>query len=65
MNELEYAIIDDQPYIFANVYTTTRIVKIDYSTGRVVKEYDGSALLQNEYRTGRNVDVLNGIAWIG
>ncbi|MGE0076851.1 MAG: glutaminyl-peptide cyclotransferase [Bacteroidales bacterium] len=58
LNELEY--IDGK--IWANVYTTDRVVVIDPKTGVVVSEVDFSNILKNSDRTG-NEDVLNGIAY--
>lgn len=58
LNELEW--IDGE--IWANVYQTDRIVKIDPVTGAVTGIIDLSGLLPNEGRTGRE-DVLNGIAY--
>lgn len=58
LNELEY--IDGK--IWANVYTTNRIVIIDPKTGVVVSEVDFSNILKDSDRTG-NEDVLNGIAY--
>jgi len=48
--------------IWLNVYMTNRIVKVDYELGKVVEEYDGSALTAHE--KGRKYgEVLNGIAY--
>lgn len=62
LNELEY--IDGK--IYANVYTTNRIVVIDPKTGAVDAELDLSKLVpknlfKNEFDEGNNV--LNGIAY--
>ena len=67
LNELEF--IDG--YIWANVYLTNRIVKIDVTTGKVVRSYDLSTLEadandQMRQKFGRNLyygECLNGIAY--
>jgi len=58
LNELEYV----NGEIFANVWLTDLIARIDPDTGRVVGWIDLTGLLGEEYRT-RHVDVLNGIAY--
>ena len=58
LNELEY--IDGQ--VWANIWKTDRIARIDPETGQVVGWVDLSGLLQ-ENAEGRQVDVLNGIAY--
>jgi len=58
LNELEW--IDGQ--IWANVYTTDQIVRIDPATGRVVGLIDMTGLLPASERTD-DTDVLNGIAF--
>ncbi|MFY9152225.1 MAG: glutaminyl-peptide cyclotransferase [Prolixibacteraceae bacterium] len=57
LNELEYF----EGYIYANVWTTNLIVKIDPKTGKVVSKIDadGLLILSNQEKP---VDVLNGIA---
>jgi glutamine cyclotransferase len=57
LNELEY--IDGQ--VYANVWQTDRIARIDPVTGRVTAWIDLTGLLPPEDRAG--ADVLNGIAW--
>jgi glutaminyl-peptide cyclotransferase len=57
VNELEW--VDGA--IYANVWQTDRILRIDAATGRVTAEIDASGLLSERERVG--VDVLNGIAW--
>ncbi len=57
LNELEY--IDGE--VYANVWQTDRIARIDPETGRVKAWIDLSGLLPPEDRPGANV--LNGIAW--
>ncbi len=57
LNELEYS----DGYIYANVWTTNLIVKIDSKTGKVVSkiDLDGILILSKQ---DTQVDVLNGIA---
>jgi glutamine cyclotransferase len=59
LNELEY--IDG--YIFANVYETALILKIDPNSGKVVGRIDLSRLADEIKRMYPNTDVLNGIAY--
>lgn len=58
LNELEY--IDGK--IWANVFTTNRVVVIDPKSGAVISDIDFSKILKDSDRTG-NEDVLNGIAY--
>lgn len=60
LNELEY--INGE--IFANVFTTTRIARIDPKTGQVTGWLDLSAL-RGRLSTPNRADVLNGIAFDG
>lgn len=57
LNELEY--IDGE--VWANVYQTNYIVRIDSATGKVVGVVDLTGILETTPVTGQ-VDVLNGIA---
>jgi glutamine cyclotransferase len=57
LNELEYV----KGEIFANVWTTDFIVRIDPATGKVLGVIDFSGLLAPQDRA--NTDVLNGIAY--
>lgn len=59
LNELEY--IDGE--VWANVWQTDRIARIDPADGRVVGWIDLSGLLSQEDRQAYDVDVLNGIAY--
>lgn len=56
LNELECV----GPHVYANVWMTDRIVKIDQKTGEVVASIDAANLLPAAERYG--TDVLNGIA---
>ena len=58
LNELEWV----KGEIYANVYQTERIVRIDPATGRVVGNIDCHGLLTPADRNDRT-DVLNGIAY--
>jgi len=59
LNELEY--IDG--LIWANVWRTNLIARIDPDTGLVIDWLDLTALTEQILATGQRVDVLNGIAW--
>lgn len=66
INALEFA----NGYIWANVYYSNNIYKIDPRTGRVVVTYDMTRLVKNELRAGLLTNsmlnqgyVLNGIAY--
>jgi glutamine cyclotransferase len=58
LNELEY--IDGE--IYANVYQTDRIARIEPKTGKILGWIDLTGLLATKDRTGEE-DVLNGIAY--
>ena len=58
LNELEYI----QGEIYANIWQTDRIARIDPETGRVIGWIDLTGLLNPEDRSSP-VDVLNGIAY--
>lgn len=57
LNELEYV----EGFIYANVYTTNLIVKIETATGKVISIIDMNGILKMTDTT-KPVDVLNGIA---
>ncbi|GIL23815.1 MAG: glutaminyl-peptide cyclotransferase [Bacteroidota bacterium] len=59
LNELEYI----EGFIFANVWQTNLILKIDPATGKVVGRIDLSKLASDARKASPRVDVLNGIAW--
>jgi glutaminyl-peptide cyclotransferase len=59
LNELEYI----EGYIFANIWQTNNIVKIDPQTGKVVGRLDLSQLARDAQMRSPKVDVLNGIAY--
>ncbi len=58
LNELEWV----NGEVWANVWQTDRIVRIDPATGAVLAWIDLTGLLQPEDQAGADVDVLNGIA---
>jgi len=58
LNELEY--IDGE--LWANIYQTDRLARIDLATGKVLAYIDLSGLLEAGDRHP-NIEVLNGIAW--
>lgn len=59
LNELEYV----NGMIYANIYTTDYIVKIDINTGKVLEEINMSGLI-DKYNTPKDHNhVLNGIAY--
>ncbi len=59
LNELEYI----EGEVWANVWQTDRIARIDPKTGLVTGWIDLSGLLSAADREGKSVDVLNGIAY--
>ncbi len=59
INELEYV----EGFIYANVWQTSTVVKIDMNTGAVVGILDLSPLTKQARELKPEVDVLNGIAW--
>ena len=59
LNELEWI----RGEVWANIYQTDRIVRIDPATGAVLGYLDLTGLLPETARAGRLVDVLNGIAY--
>jgi len=59
LNELEYI----KGYIYANIWVTNNIVKIDPANGKVVGKLDLSPLAFKASLTRNGGDVLNGIAY--
>jgi glutamine cyclotransferase len=59
LNELEYI----EGFIFANLWQTNIIVKIDPQSGKVVGRLDLSQLARDAQMRNPKVDVLNGIAY--
>jgi glutamine cyclotransferase len=57
LNELEYS----EGYIYANVWTTNLLVKIDSETGKVLQKIDLEGILSST-NSAEQVDYLNGIA---
>jgi len=50
--------------IYANIWLTDDIVRIDPGTGHVTATIDASGLYPEDDRRRDNADVLNGIAWL-
>src|SRR5262249_33175457 len=59
VNELEWI----KGEIYANVWMTDRIIRIDPASGKVVGRIDLSGLLDARDRIAGQTDVLNGIAY--
>lgn len=59
LNELEFI----KGFIYANIWLTDYIVKIDPSSGAVVGKIDLSSLTNEAKNKNPNADVLNGIAY--
>jgi glutamine cyclotransferase len=59
LNELEYV----DGFLYANVWQTSTVVKIDMTSGNVVGILDLSPLTKQARELKPQVDVLNGIAW--
>jgi glutamine cyclotransferase len=59
INELEYV----DGFIYANVWQTSTVVKIDAASGKVTGILDLSPLTKQARELKPEVDVLNGIAW--
>ncbi len=60
INELEYI----KGEIWANIWTSDLLVRIDAKTGKIIAEIDLKGLLSSGINTSKTqVDVLNGIAW--
>lgn len=59
LNELEYV----EGYIFANVWDTNTIIKIDPNSGIVVGKLDLATLKQQARSASPSAEVLNGIAY--
>ncbi len=59
LNELEFI----KGFIYANIWMSNFIVKIDPASGKVVGKFDLSSLTNEAKRINPNADVLNGIAY--
>lgn len=59
LNELEYI----KGFIYANIWLTDNIVKIDPATGKVVGYLDLGSLTYEARNANPQIDVLNGIAY--
>ncbi|MGB3465401.1 MAG: glutaminyl-peptide cyclotransferase [Cyclobacteriaceae bacterium] len=60
LNELEMI----NGYLYANVYRSDEILKIDISNGAVTGRIDLSGIFADRQNYGSTVDVLNGIAYL-
>ena len=61
LNEMEWV----EGELYANIWQTDRIARIDPATGKVTGWIDLAGLLEPKWRGIRIVDVLNGIAYDG
>ena len=59
LNELEYI----NGMIYANIYTTNYIVKIDTKTGKVLEEINMTGMIDLYHKSSDRIDYLNGIAY--
>jgi glutamine cyclotransferase len=59
LNELEYV----DGFVFANVYQTDKMVKIDPSSGFVVGKINFGDALRNRFTVTNRTDYFNGIAY--
>ena len=59
LNELEFV----KGEIWANIWQSGWVVRIDPATGRLVGRIDLNRLADDEQKTNKNADVLNGIAY--
>ncbi|MCK3686124.1 glutaminyl-peptide cyclotransferase [Maribellus sp. YY47] len=59
LNELEYV----NGFIYANIYTSNYLVKIDVSTGKVLEEINMAGIIDLYHKQGERIDYLNGIAY--
>lgn len=61
INELEYV----DGFVYANVWTTFKIIKIDLNTGKVIAEANLEDILAKYAKEdlSRKIDVMNGIAY--
>jgi len=59
LNELEYV----NGFIYANIYQTNYIVKVDLSTGKILEEINLEGMIDLYQKQGERIDFLNGIAY--
>jgi glutaminyl-peptide cyclotransferase len=59
MNELEYI----NGYLYANVWTTNNIIKIDTQPGKIVGIIDLTSLFARAKKENPMSEATNGIAW--
>lgn len=66
LNELDCSLDEagEKWFVYANVWHSDRIVKIDASTGRVVAVVDASEAVAEAKAMYKDIDVLNGVAKI-
>lgn len=59
LNELEYI----KGFVFANIWPTSTIVKIDLTNGEVIGKMELDSLLHDASKIQKQLDVMNGIAY--
>lgn len=59
INELEYV----DGFIFANIWLTNKIIKIDAKTGKIVDEFDFSKIAEKQKSEFPDSLEMNGIAY--
>ncbi|MFV0592559.1 MAG: glutaminyl-peptide cyclotransferase [Draconibacterium sp.] len=59
LNELEYV----NGFIYANIYQTNYIVKVDLTTGKILEEINLGGIIDLYHKPGERIDFLNGIAY--
>lgn len=62
LNELEWVSVDGVQYVYANVYLTDQIVKIELVSGKIVETHKFADLVEEEQKLGHK-QVLNGIGY--
>lgn len=65
INELEWVRVRGQPFVYANVFQTSDIVKISLSEKKVVQRWSEEKLLQDSatYEHGDEQETVNGLAY--
>ena len=59
LNELEYI----KGFVYANIWMSNEVVKINTSTGQVVGRFDFSKLREHAYQSFQGIAEMNGIAY--